>query len=169
MTRRNWTKVEGTKYSFSIDNKEIGTLEFILNSTDSKAIAKISQDEFVIRRTGFWKNGIEIVSKSGAAIAKAYYEKWYANSMILDYKEASFKLVIRNNPLVEWAIIDKNEDFLSYGLNVGNDNGMVNLKITSSETNQDYILDFILWYQLAPFATETMGDDFTLLVLLTAQ
>ena len=161
---KNWAKIEGAKYAFSVEKIELGTLEIVLNSTDSKAIAKIGTAEFTIRRTGFWKSGIEIVNQKNEIIAKAYLEKWYSNSMILEFKDSKYKLATRNNPLAEWAIIDGDTDLLAYGLNAGN--GTVNLKITTAENNKEYLLDFLLWYIFMPIATENAGDDLTFLLLV---
>lgn len=164
MTKK-WVKNEEGNYSFSIDNKQIGTLHFH-NSMDSKATAKIQSDEFIIRRTGFWKTGIQIEYKSDVVIAKAYPERWYANTLTLDFKDNKYKLAIRNNPLAEWAIIEENKDLLAYGLNTDKNDGMVNVKITSRNENVDYILDFLLWYLFAPIATENMGDNLTFRLII---
>jgi hypothetical protein len=156
-----WSKIRETKYTFFIENKEIGTLEFIPNSSDIKAIAKIGDNEFTINRTGFWKNTIEITEQTKGIVAKAYAEKWYANSMALEFKNKKYKLLIRNNPLAEWAIIDGNNDLLAYGLNTRDEDKTVSIKIAGSEINQDYLLDFLLWYLFVPIATENMGDNLT--------
>ena len=66
---KNWNKIEGSKYAFSIDGKEIGTVEMVLNSMDTKAIAKIGRNEITIRRTGFWKNTIELTDQNNMLIA----------------------------------------------------------------------------------------------------
>ena len=168
MTKK-WTKSELTKYFFSIDNIEIGTLEIFSNTLDGKAIAKIGDNEFIIKRTGFWKSAIEITDQSDAIIAKVYAEKWYAHTLNLDFKTTKYKVSIRNNPLAEWAIIEGNKDLLVYGLNIENSNGMVNVKIGSAEDNNDYILDYLLWYLFVPMAEEEMGDNFTFTMFNNAQ
>jgi hypothetical protein len=169
MLTKNWQKIDANKYSFSVNDTEMGTMEVILNSIDTKAVAKIGADEIIIRRTGFWKNVIELTTQNNEVIAKVYAEKWYANTLILDYKDKNYKIIIRNNPLAEWAITENNKDLLAYGLNTDNGNGMVTIKISSAENNQDYILDFLLWYLFVPIAIENMGDSFSFLMLLAVQ
>lgn len=71
---------------------------------------------------------IEITDKTNLTIAKAYPEKWYANTLTLDFNKNKYKLAIRNNSLAEWAIIDKGKYLLAYGLNTGNNSRMVNIK-----------------------------------------
>lgn len=164
---KNWVKIGTSKYKFLVDHKEIGTLDISLSSTDSKAIAKINNNEFIIRRTGFWKTVVEITDQNNILIAKVFPEKWYANSLTLDFNSSKYKLLIRNNPLAEYAILNQNKVILAYGLNTGNDNGMVNLKITNSEGNNHYILDMLLWYLFVPIAAENMGDNFTFTMLMT--
>jgi hypothetical protein len=165
---KNWKKIGISKYSFLIDDNEIGTLDITLNSSDSKATARIHNEEFIIKRTGFWKTVIEINDSDNKLIAKVFPEKWYASSFTLDFNSSKYRLLIRNNPLAEYAIINENnEEILVYGLNTGNDNGMVNLKITNSKGNNHYLLDILLWYLFVPIATENMGENFAFTMLMT--
>ncbi|CAN5748463.1 hypothetical protein BH10BAC3_BH10BAC3_40940 [soil metagenome] len=101
---------------------------------------------------------MEVCSKDGRIIAKVYDEKWYANSSILEYNGRRYQLMVRNNPLAEWAIRENDHDLLAYRIYAGN--GKVGVKITSSNNNQDYLLDFLLWYLFVPIATENPGDNF---------
>lgn len=48
--------------------------------------------------------------------------------------------MVRNNPLAQWAIRENDHDLLAYGIYVAN--GKVDVKLTSSNNNQDYLLDF---------------------------
>jgi hypothetical protein len=164
---KNWKKIGTSTYTFSINDKEVGVLEIILNSIDSRAIAKTEKGEFTVRRTGFWKTKIEILDKEKKIIANAYAEKWYANSLILEFKSKKYKLQNRNNPLSEWAITDGDKTILAYGLNTCNINGLVNMKITGSENNEEELFDYFLWYLFAPIASENMGDDVTAVLIST--
>lgn len=164
MMTKNWIKVREGSYSFWVDNIQRATLEIRFASMDSKAILKIEENEFTIRRVGFWKTAIEITDGKGGIVAKVYAEKWYANSFVLEYNETKYKLVVRNNPLSEWAITDESKDVLAYGLNTSSEGGKVNVRITGN--NHDYILDALLWYLFVPIATENMGDDLTFLLLV---
>jgi hypothetical protein len=166
MTRK-WDKLEERRYSFSVDNKNVGEMEITLNSNDSKANCRIGNEEFIIKRTGFWKSSIEIMNMKEETVAKTYFEKWYANSSVLEYGDKKYKLIVHNNPLAEYSIIEGNKNLIAYGLST--DNGKVNVKITMENSTTDFLLDFLLWYLFVPIATENMGDSFTFQLLMNAQ
>lgn len=164
---KSWKKTGTGQYSFWIDDTEAGVMHIAHNTNEHKAVAVIDGNEYTIKRTGFWKSTIEITGADGQTIAKAYYEKWYANSLILEYKNNTYKMVIRNNPLAEWAILDNGRNILAYGLDT--ENGRTALRITSSANDTDILLDFLLWYVFVPIATENSGDHFVFTMMLANQ
>ncbi len=166
MTKK-WEKSGERSYTFSINEREIGTLELFPSTLESKATATIGENAFTIKRTGFWKSSIEISDAQGEIVAQVYHEKWYSNAFILEYGGKAYKLLIRNNPLAEWAILEDEAVLLAYGLDTAN--GKAALKITAGTVASDPLLDFLLWYLFLPVAAENCGDDFVFLLLLTAQ
>ncbi len=160
---KNWIKNNESNYTFSIDNKLIGTMEISYLSSERKAFCQIGSHNFSISRIGFWKSMIEINNDKGKLIAKVYPEKWYANSWIFEYNENKYKIVVRNNPLAEYAIIDKSIEQVAYGLT--SENGKLKVKITTSSKISDFIFDYLLWYLFVPIATENMGDSFSFLMI----
>lgn len=160
--KKSWIKTENNSYQFSVDDHIIGNLSIAVNSMERTGIVTIDGQKFIIKMTGIWKNSFEITDKNEKQIAKAYYEKWYANSLILEYKNQQLKLVIRNNPLAEWAVLNGDQTILSYGLTA--ENGKAGVKISNSHQT-DYLLDFLLWYLFVPIATENSGDHFLLMVI----
>ena len=161
---REWSKLGESKYYFSVDNNKIGEMEITLNSFDSKATCQIGDEKFIIRRTGFWKNSIEIVNSKEEVVVKTYFEKWYANSSVLEYGGKKYKLIIHNNPLAEYSITDGGNNMIAYGLHTGNKK--IGVKITCDNNNKDFLLDFLLWYLFVPIATENIGSSFTFIMLL---
>ncbi len=141
-------------------------MEIESNSLEGRAVFQMGSDSITIKRTGFWKNSIEIENQN-QIIAKVYSEKWYANTSILEYKNKKYKLILRNNPLAEYVILENSQELLSYRLYVERDKICVN--IAASNTNNHYLLDFLLWYLFVPIVAETMGDNFTFSLLLSAQ
>jgi hypothetical protein len=164
---KHWEKTQDGTYTFSVDSNEIGKMEISYDSLERKAICNYEETDFIIKRTGFWKSTIEIANETGQIIARMYPEKWYASSWILDYKKKHYKVIVRNNPLAEYAILDNSSELAAYGLIT--DNGRVTVRITTSNQNTDFLLDFLLWYLFVPIATENMGDTFTFLMLLNNQ
>lgn len=156
-----WKKTEEGEYSFHIDEQKIGNMRISFDSIDSKAIVTINDKEYIIRRTGFWRNKIEVTNSSNEPIARIYGENWYSHSFWLDYDEKKYKLLIRNNPLSELAITYEKQDILAYGLKVDHTLGTVQIGINTSENSQNHLFDFILWYHFLPIAHENMGNDFS--------
>ena len=166
MTKK-WEKSGERSYTFSINDRETGVLALFPNTLESKATATIGKDTFTIKRTGFWKSSIEISDAQGQTVAKVYHEKWYNNSFVLEYAGKTYKLLMRNNPLAEWAILEDDAVLLAYGLDTAN--GKAALKITAGKVDSDPLLDFLLWYLFLPVAAENCGDDFVFFLLLVAQ
>ena len=169
MTKK-WEKIDNEQYNLIIDDVEIGELILKRNTNNSQAEISMLGKNFKIYRTGFWKNEIEISNAENQIISKIYGEKWYGSSYIIELYDKKLKLIVRNNPLAEWAIFDGDELVLAYGLDASK--GAVGLKVTQSENNKineenDYILDFILWYLFIPIAAESSSDDILLTILLT--
>ncbi len=142
-------------------------MEINNSSPERKAICDIDNNIFVIKRTGFWKNSIEIVNQAGDTIARVYPEKWYANSWTLELHEKMYKLIVRNNPLAEYVIFDNTVEIAAYGL--ATEDGNVIVRITTKEESSDFLFDYLLWYLFVPIATENMGDSFTFMMLLNNQ
>jgi hypothetical protein len=164
---KNWKKTKEGNYSFSVDNKQIGTMEISYASLERKAICNIENNVFIIKRTGFWKSTVEINNQTGQTIAKLYPKKWYANSWTLDFKEKELEVIVRNNPLAEYAIIDNSKELAAYGLTT--ENGNLTVRVTTLDESSGFLFDFLLWYLFVPIATENMGDSFTFMMLLNIQ
>jgi hypothetical protein len=166
---RKWDKIDETHYAFSVDQQGIGTLQFFPDSTGGKALVQMGEQSYQIKRTGFWKNALELTDPEGQCILKVYAEKWYANSYVFYYQQEKYKLKIRNNPLSEWVILKGEKEWIAYGLHAEGQGEKILSKITSAPENQTFLFDFLLWYLFVPIAAESMGDQLTFLLLLTAQ
>lgn len=170
MTKK-WEKINEELYNLIIDDVEIGELKLNRNTNNSQAEISMLGKKFKIYKTGFWKSNLEISDNEENIISKIYGEKWYGSTYIIELYDIKLKLIVRNNPLAEWAIFDGDELVLAYGLDASK--GTVGLKVTQSENNKineenDYILDFILWYLFIPIAAESSSDDLLLSILLTS-
>jgi hypothetical protein len=156
---RKWVKIDTSNYALIVNDRTHGTLQFFLDSHDSRATIRIEDAEFNIRRVGTWKTDIEITDQKNLAIARTHSEKWYSSYFILDYNDTLYKLQVRNNPLSEFAITKDNEVVLAYGLDVNDTDGSLYARIIGAEINQDPLLDYFLWYLFVPVATENLGDN----------
>ncbi len=162
-----WKKIGDSTYTLFQNNDLVGQMEIILNSLERKAIAKIASNMFTIRRTGFWKNSLVVLDDSDQIIMKVYPEKWYSSTSLVEYENKKYKLVLRNNPLAEYAILDNEKVIMSYGID--NENEKMCIRIASSGMEQDYMFDLLLWYLFVPMVTENNEDEFAFMLLITAQ
>ncbi len=163
--KKQWIKTADFNYRFLIDDKETGIMEIQFNAIANKAICTIEGRELEIKRTGFWKSNIEITDRNGMVILKAYPEKWYANSSVVEFENQKLQLSIRNNPLAEFVLTEQQKEILAYSL--ATENGKAGVKISSSGDSL-FIFDFLLWYLFVPVATENLSDNDAFLLLAVA-
>jgi hypothetical protein len=159
--KKQWVKNADFNYSLWMAEKEIGKMEIEFNTIASKAICSINGNSFEIKRTDFWKSNLEITNSDGQVILKTYPEKWYANTSIIEFENKKYKLIIRNNPLTEYAITENDKDILAYGLAA--ENKELNIRILTSG-NDNIIFDFLLWYLFLPVANESFGDNYSFII-----
>ena len=160
---RNWHTISEGRYAFKQGDATLATIHIARGTLARKAAVMIGDMHYTIEMVGFWKNGIEISDDSGKVIASCATEKWYANTMVLDYQGHTYKLLVRNNPLAECVIQENGQDLLAYGLTTHE--GKVAIRLTAAPTHHDLLLDCLLWYLFVPIATENSGDEFLLLVV----
>jgi hypothetical protein len=163
---KNWKKTAEGKYTFYKQEQKIGQLEIQTNLFKRRAIIDLDNQKYTLKHTGFWKSNLEIVDTQNHVVLKTYQEKWYSSSSIIELEGKKLKLIIRNNPLAEYAIVDGEKEILAYGLDFKD--GKAITRIQSAIHTQSYLLDFYLWYLFVPIAQENMGEDFTFLLLATA-
>ena len=159
--KKQWVKHADFNYSLWVQDKEIGRMDIHFNTVASEAICTIDGKILQIKRTGFWKSGLEIADSNNNIVLKAYPENWYANTSIIEVENKTYKLIIRNNPLAEFAITENGKNVIAYGLDI--ENGRVKLRITKSG-NDIPIFDFLLWYLFLPIANENSGDSYSFIV-----
>jgi hypothetical protein len=128
---RSWVKKGTSDYAFLVDNTELGMMSVSYGTTETRAISKLG---------------------------KVYPDKWYGSKWYLDYRSKTYNLRLRNNPMAEWALTDGETDILAYGLK-SDVSGMTRVRISTSDKNQDFVLDYLLWYLFAPVAAEAESGD----------
>lgn len=163
--QKQWKKTANFNYTFLVDEKEVGTMEIQFNTASIKALCTIDGKALEIKRTGFWKSGIEITDSNGAIVLKTYPQKWYANTSVLEYENQKLQLSVRNNPLAEFVIKENESDILAYGL--ATESGGIGVRIAGS-AKAGFIFDFLLWYLFVPIAIENLGDNDAFLLLAVA-
>jgi hypothetical protein len=152
--KKRWVRESDFNYTFLVDEKKVGKMEVHFNKNQSKAICTMGKKIFEIKRSGFWSSNLEIIDNDEGVILKAYPEKWYANTSTVEYKSKKYKLIVRNNPLAEFAITENGKDILAYGLALENKKVKISI-LTSIES--DFVFDCLLWYLFLPIANENIG------------
>lgn len=161
-----WEKKSDSGFAFKKDENQIGEITIAQNAFEKKAGIVLNNNNYHLKHTGFWKNDIQIVDDSGRLVLKTYAEKWYSSKTIIAFEERQLKLIIRNNPMAEYVIMDGDKEILSYGLITAEK--QIVTRIQTTLANKSYLLHFYLWYLFEPIARENMGDDLTFLLLLCA-
>lgn len=142
-----------------------GSLRIDVATLESRATFQLGPKAYTIRRTGFWRDKLEITDEAGAIILKVYSKNWYGNRSILEYDNKTYELFIHNNPLAEWVIADEDTLLLAYGLDA--ETGQLGVKITipDEQMAQNWLLHALLWYLFVPIASE----DATMFMISAAQ
>lgn len=167
--RKEWKKVSELQYELWIENKKAGSLQIEYSAMSQKATLHTPQGTFYLKTKGFWQSKTQIEDKNGIIVLEVFAEKWYANYWTIRVGERKFKLLLRNNPLAEYAIFENNKELIAYGLDAKSSE-KVATKITHSVelTHIHFLFDYLLWYFFMPIALENGADTFLLLMLLTS-
>ena len=163
---KNWKKMGEGNYALYKEESKLGSLSIQTNLFERNATLEFNNQTYDLKQTGFWKNNIEIKDESGNVVLKTHTSKWYANPKIIEFEGKQLQLIIRNNPLAEYAILEGEKEILAYGLE--SKEGKAVTRIQTEINNKSYLLDFYLWYLFVPVAQENRGDDMTFLLLTTA-
>ena len=164
--QKAWSKTSEGLYSFESDGIAAGSMRIEHATMDRKAQCIFGDQEFEFKRVGFWRSTLEIRAKDGTLLGILQPEKWYANTWILDYAGESYHLAVRNNPMAEWVFQKDGKDVLAYSLD--SKDGQIHVRMSSSSSTTEPMLDYLLWYFFVPIAMENMGDTLSFLLLLSA-
>ena len=154
MVTKSWKKVGDTYYLF-LNQEVVGSLH-IHDYSHQVCEIKIKDKKYILTKTGRWLTGFKITDESENEIGFANAEKWYANNLGLSLNNETYKIEVRNNPLVEWYIIDSSGfEIASCGMKATN--SKIEVELNAKNTN--LMLEFILWYLFLPIALENFASD----------
>lgn len=154
---KNWNKTGERSYKLSRNGIDAGEVKFPQNSLVKVAVFETENEKYTLERRGLMKLELEINNGAGKPVLNAVQEKWYKNSYAVNFGAKKLKLVLRNNPLAEYTLLNNNEkEINSYGLKVKDRKPFVEMKSTDNEN--DVLFDFLLWSLLHPVAHENCGN-----------
>ena len=148
-----WKKIEKTKYSFLDKEQEITS--FQINPKTNEAIINYKNTLFTLKKRGFWKKNIKITTNENQEIIlNAYNKNWYSSAYVLEFQENIWKVIVRNNPLAELAIIDNHKNtILAYGLKTDN-KGKIIITIKPENNDVNVFLHIFLYYLILPMSKD---------------
>ncbi len=164
--RKEWIARSESSFELITDEQLQITMNFDYSSSKRVAQCRIGNEEYLMTVEGFWSTRIEVRKTDGTSVARITPQKWYANTWNVLINGKTLTLGVRNNPLAEYYINDGTRDVLAYGLDTNN--GTATVRISSATEETDPLLDAILWYLFLPLAKESMGDNFTFMLMLVA-
>ncbi len=154
---KEWKKNTHDDYTLWDDGKKIGDMVIKYWQTSHKAICTIDGRVLNLKRAGHWKSTIGMFDSKDNTIIAAYPDKLYGNTYNIEYENKEYKLIIRNNPLMEYVIFENGVEILIYGL-VSENEGLRLIISTSNKSN--YFFDFLLWFMFLPFASANFPQDY---------
>ena len=163
---KKWKKSAEGKHILYHQEAKMGEMVIENGLARKSAIILQNSQTYKLKHSGLWKSNIEITAANGQVLLKSYYEKWYSKFATIEFENKKYKLVIRNNPLVEYAIFDGDSEILTYALEVFK--AKASTRIQTSIHNNSYLLDFYLRYLFVSIAQENTVDDGMFLLLTTA-
>jgi hypothetical protein len=155
-----WLRTQEHSFTFVNGNSIVGKMRLASNELHAVAILQIGVKEVIIRKRGFWKSSFDLIDQSGKTIGTISNSNWFGSSMNFDLYGRHFAIVIRNNPMVEWAILESGKNVLAYGMAIDTNSGAVSVLIKQYDNEIDPLLHFVLWYFFHPIAQEQLGSGF---------
>lgn len=159
----NWEKIAESEYVLREGDRQLATMRKKGNAAE----CRIGDRLLKIRTAGFWGNRMELTDASGQILAMLKPVNWYGTGMQFRLDNRDYQLLVRNNPLAEYAVQQNGRDLVAYGLKTRE--GRAVAAITDHRQKPLIELDLLLWFLFAPVAQGETGDagtsDLDLLLL----
>lgn len=154
--KKEWVKIEQGSYQLLVDEKPVGTMNFLGNGPGSGAKFESGSTTYFIKPEGFWKLRYKVTDQSGIEL---FSIRQAAKEQSFTIPEGTYQLKLHNNPLAEWVISDGEDILLSYGFTITGSKVKIGIKTARQQHN--YLFDFLLWYIFLPVAMEELGEEWT--------
>lgn len=148
----NWTKISESEFQLKQGEKLLATMKL----KGGKAECRVGERIFQIRRKGFWNNQLELLDASGQVLATLKPASWFGSRWVFRLYDQDYQLLVRNNPLVEYAVQQNGRDVVAYGLKTRE--GRAIAVISDNRERSLPELDLLLWYLFSPVAQGETGD-----------
>ena len=141
----HWLQQAYNEHHLLVDGHWQATLQLkMLWTGKHKAKAQIGEDHYTFEPVGQWKRRILINDDHGDTVGEMVQPKWYASNLEIHYKERTYKIQSKNNPLVEYGLYQGDIPLLRYGLSL--EGASVKLYRKASRHEVPLLLEVALWY-----------------------
>ena len=148
----NWEKIAESEYVLRDGGRQLATMRTKGNAAECRMGDRLLK----IRTAGFWGNRMELTDASGQILAMLKPINWYGTGMQFRLDNRDYQLLVRNNPLAEYAVQQNGRDLVAYGLK--SREGRTVAVISDHRSRALIELDLLLWFLFAPVAQGETGD-----------
>lgn len=152
----NWTKIAESEFQLKQNETLLATMKIRGGKAECRIIGGRT---FQIRTKGFWGNQIEFAEASGQILTIIRPASWFGSRWQFRLYGQDYQLLVRNNPLAEYAVQQNGRDVVAYGLKT-KDNRTVSV-ISDYREKALFELDLLLWYLFFSVALGETGDAAT--------
>jgi hypothetical protein len=163
-SNNTWKTVSENEYELWDKGIRLVQMTLVPQTASSDARVETAEGKWFIRREGFWKTRVVVEDVEGQVWATLSPKAWYSSQWNLIGASGTDSLVLRNNPLAEYAILRDGDVLLAYGLGAGE--GTPHLRVTQPNADTPILLHALLWYLFLPIAKENIANSDNLIFLL---
>lgn len=155
--KRNWNITKNGKHVLSINNKVVGEIEHLVNTTSKRSKFRIEDNEYIIKKVGQYGDKMVLQDVKSNEILSISNDERQLKKWVLEYNNQTYEFRIIDGTLHEFAIVDKNDTLISYSFKELLDLSTVLVKVDAKVEN--YFFDFVIWYLFYPLAYFHLGGD----------
>ncbi len=148
----NWTKIAASEFHL----KQNETVLAAMKIRGGKADCQIGGRNFKIRTKGFWDNQIELADAQGQILTTIKPVSWFGSRCQFRLYGDDYQLIVRNNPLAEYAVQQNGRDVVAYGLKTKDSRAVAAISAHREKVLLE--LDLLLWYLFYAVAMGETGD-----------
>ena len=152
---KKWCRTEGRKSELRQNGIELASID--REEKNGRVGLQIGSESYSLKLSGFMGQKLELFDASNNPVLTVEAEKWYSKTYTFNYGGHTYQLLVRNNPLAEFVILDTTTEYLAYGLDFVQETKKTAVRINEKD-HQPIIFHALLWYLFEPIAIENTVD-----------
>lgn len=153
---KKWHRTSGRQSALLCGNSTIATIDRAQKG--GKILSTIGGDTYAIATAGNFNAKVIITDEQDNVALQLAPEKWLSTSYLFSYQGQDYKLLVRNNPLAEYVIMQGAKECLAYGLDIVKETRKAAVRIRECAKEQPAIFHVLLWYFFEPIAIEQTSN-----------